>query len=137
VTAEIQGDPTLARELVARLLGPQMGATIERLRVAQDAGQVLPGADLSIGVELLYGPIFHRWLLRTAPLSEPYADTVVGMALAAMRSAVSPSSQDTRALGVRAVRARGRAPPRRRAARVSGVPRAKHRSRAVRSKARG
>lgn len=90
LTAEIQGDLRLARDLIARLLGPQIAATIERLRLAQQAGQLKKGVDLSIGVELLYGPVFHRWLLRTAPMNEHYADAVVSMALVAMRGPSGP-----------------------------------------------
>src|SRR5687767_7750009 len=40
LTAEIQSDAELARELVRVLLGPQMRATADRLKSAQRAGQV-------------------------------------------------------------------------------------------------
>ncbi|RYZ45241.1 MAG: TetR family transcriptional regulator, partial [Myxococcaceae bacterium] len=33
------------------------------------------------------GPLFHRWLLRTAPLTKAYADTVAALAVAALRPA--------------------------------------------------
>lgn len=77
VTAEIQHDPVLAEELVTRLLRPQIDATVERLRAAQRAGQLDPAADPALGAELLYGPVFHRWLLRTAPLDHAFADALV------------------------------------------------------------
>lgn len=86
VTAEVQDDSALAAELIRRLLGPQLRATRERLESAQRAGQVAADADLDVGVELLFGPVFHRWLLRTAPLSAAHADRVVALALAALRS---------------------------------------------------
>lgn len=85
LTIEIQNDRDLATRLVERLLGPQMDATVDRLRVAQRAGQIRADVDLRVAVELLYGPIFHRWLLRTAPLGADYADTVAALALAALR----------------------------------------------------
>ncbi|WP_437765885.1 TetR/AcrR family transcriptional regulator [Sorangium sp. KYC3313] len=85
LTIEIQHDRDLATRLVERLLGPQMDATVDRLRVAQRAGQIRADVDLQVAVELLYGPIFHRWLLRTAPLCAAYADTVTALALAALR----------------------------------------------------
>lgn len=109
LTAEIQRDLTLARDLVARLLGPQMAATIERLRRAQQAGQLPQGADLSIGVELLYGPVFHRWLLRTAPMNEHYADAVVSMALAAMRGSLGRANKGGARTSSRASTAKRRA----------------------------
>ncbi len=77
ITAEIQHDPVLAEELVARLLRPQMQATADRLRAAQDAGQLGADVDVDLAAELLFGPLLHRWLLRTAPLDARYADALV------------------------------------------------------------
>lgn len=85
ITAEIQHDPGLAAELLERLLGPLLEVTKERLRSAQRAGQLREGVDLEIAVELLYGPLYHRWLLRTAPLTGGYTDTVVELFLRALR----------------------------------------------------
>ena len=84
LTAESQLDPELSRQFVDAVLRPNLEATRARLRSAQRAGQVAPGADLDVAVELLFGPLFHRWLLRTAPLNKAYADTVVDYALAAL-----------------------------------------------------
>jgi AcrR family transcriptional regulator len=77
ITAEIQHDPVLAEELVARLLRPQMRATADRLQAAQEAGQLAADVDVDLAAELLFGPLFHRWLLRTAPLDARYADALV------------------------------------------------------------
>jgi AcrR family transcriptional regulator len=85
LTAESQMDPALAKQFVHEVLRPHLEATKVRLRSAQRAGQVAKGIDLDVAVELLFGPLYHRWLLRTAPLSRAYADTVVDYALAAMR----------------------------------------------------
>lgn len=64
--AEVQTDLALAEDLRRRLLGPQLAAVAERLR----AGGV---ADPERAVELLYGPILHRWLLRSGPFGEGWA----------------------------------------------------------------
>ena len=85
LTAEIQHDPVLAAELLERLLGPLLEATRERLRRAQAAGQIDAGADLQAAAELLYAPLYYRWALRTAPLTEEYADTTIILFLRAMR----------------------------------------------------
>jgi len=87
LTIESLGDPAINAEITTRLLEPHLEATRERLRSAQRAGQVAEDADLSVAVELLYGPIYHRWMLRTAPLTHEYADTVVGFALRALKAA--------------------------------------------------
>ncbi|MHA7630146.1 TetR/AcrR family transcriptional regulator [Corallococcus sp. M7] len=85
LTAESQADPALAQQFVEAVLRPHLRAVQERLRSAQRAGQVAKGVDLDVAVELLVGPLFHRWLLRTAPLTSAYADTVVDLAIAALR----------------------------------------------------
>ncbi|RKH74639.1 TetR/AcrR family transcriptional regulator [Corallococcus aberystwythensis] len=85
LTAESQADAALAQQFVEAVLRPHLKAIQERLRSAQRAGQVAKGVDLEVAVELLVGPLFHRWLLRTAPLTSAYADTVVALAMAALR----------------------------------------------------
>ncbi|RKG52564.1 TetR/AcrR family transcriptional regulator [Corallococcus sp. AB011P] len=85
LTAESQADPALAQQFVEAVLRPHLRAVQERLRSAQREGQVAKGVDLDVAVELLVGPLFHRWLLRTAPLSSAYADTVVDLVIAALR----------------------------------------------------
>ncbi|MFF7727757.1 TetR/AcrR family transcriptional regulator [Streptomyces sp. NPDC008001] len=84
LTAETANDPELGRALTEKVLEPQLQAYVRRLRAAQEAGQVDPGADLRIALELLVGPLFHRWQTRTLPLTHAYADTVVDLALRGM-----------------------------------------------------
>jgi AcrR family transcriptional regulator len=76
LATEIQHDPALNRELLDRLLGPLLDATRERIARGQAAGQIDGDVDPGIAVELLYGPLFHRWLLRTGPLDDDYADAL-------------------------------------------------------------
>jgi hypothetical protein len=37
-----------------------------------------------VAAELLYGPVYYRWLLRTGPISRGYVDAVVAMTLRAL-----------------------------------------------------
>ncbi|MFF1419711.1 TetR/AcrR family transcriptional regulator [Streptomyces sp. NPDC058280] len=71
----------LGAEFTAKLLEPQLQLYVKRLRAAQDAGGVRQGLDLRTALELLTGPVAHRWLLRTLPLTHAYADAVVEYAL--------------------------------------------------------
>ena len=82
----IQDNHTLAMALLERLLKPWLEATKERLRAAQRAGQIGDNIDLDVAVELFYGPVYYRWLLRTGPISREYADTVVTIAMRAFTS---------------------------------------------------
>jgi AcrR family transcriptional regulator len=81
---EIQEDVDLAESMVHRILGPNLAAIADRLRSAQDAGQLRHDLDLPVAVEMIVGPLYHRWLLRTAPLTPTYADTVTDLALRAL-----------------------------------------------------
>jgi hypothetical protein len=52
-----------------------------RPRAAQDAGQIRADLDMTVAVEMLVGPPYHRGLLRTGPLTEADADTVTDLVL--------------------------------------------------------
>jgi AcrR family transcriptional regulator len=80
----IQDDAGLAGALLDRLLKPWLEATKQRLRAAQQAGQLHNDVDLEVATELLYGPVYYRWLLRTGPISGEYVDAVVAMTLRAL-----------------------------------------------------
>ncbi|MGB2571650.1 TetR/AcrR family transcriptional regulator [Micromonospora citrea] len=82
---EIAGDPELAAQYREKLAGPVDEAKKERLRSAQRAGQIAADADLDLALELLYAPLYQRWLLRSGPLTAAYADALVDHALRALR----------------------------------------------------
>lgn len=79
----IQDDPKLSAALLDRLLRPWLDATKERLRAAQHAGNIRD-VDLDVAAELLYGPIYYRWLLRTGSMSRQYVDAVMTLVLRAL-----------------------------------------------------
>ncbi|WP_446041901.1 TetR/AcrR family transcriptional regulator [Streptomyces sp. SID1121] len=74
-------DAELGAEFARKLLEPQLQLYVKRLRAGQEAGDVRPDLDLRIALELLAGPLAHRWLLRTLPLTHAYADAVADYAL--------------------------------------------------------
>ncbi|KOV88866.1 TetR family transcriptional regulator [Nocardia sp. NRRL S-836] len=78
---EIVHDPALAADYARRLDGPMRELKKARLRAAQEAGQLAEDVDLDVAVDLVFGPVLHRWLHRTAPLTSEYADQVVDTAL--------------------------------------------------------
>ncbi|MEU8399634.1 TetR/AcrR family transcriptional regulator [Nonomuraea sp. NPDC048892] len=87
LNAEIINDPALAAQYREKLAGPVDEAKKDRLRSAQRAGQLAADADLDLALELLYAPLYQRWLLRTGPLTPDYADALVEAFLRAMRPA--------------------------------------------------
>ncbi|ADL46687.1 MULTISPECIES: TetR/AcrR family transcriptional regulator [Micromonospora] len=89
VTIETLADEELADQARDRLLRPQLNAVRVRLEAAREAGQVRPDAPLDQVVELLFGPLYHRWLLRNGPLTDDYADGIVDLVVAAVTPSTS------------------------------------------------
>ncbi|MCX4677720.1 TetR/AcrR family transcriptional regulator [Streptomyces sp. NBC_01433] len=79
-------DPVLGAEFAEKLLEPQIGLYVTRLRAAQRAGHVRADVDPRVAVELLIAPLAHRWLLSYLPLTHDYADSVVDHALRGLSS---------------------------------------------------
>ncbi|AVH24573.1 TetR/AcrR family transcriptional regulator [Nocardia cyriacigeorgica] len=83
LNTEIINDPSLAELYRDKLARPVDEMKKARLRSAQDAGQLAADADLDLVLEVLYAPLFQRWLLRTGPLTPEYADALVELTLRA------------------------------------------------------
>jgi AcrR family transcriptional regulator len=81
LAAEGVVDEQLGREFVTKLLEPSLQLYVDRLRAAQDAGQVRPDVDPRIALELFVSPLAQRWLQRTGPISHEYTDALVDYAL--------------------------------------------------------
>ncbi|WP_326752356.1 TetR/AcrR family transcriptional regulator [Streptomyces hirsutus] len=71
----------LGRRFVAQLLEPQLQLYVDRLRSAQETGQVRPDIDPRIALELFVSPLAQRWLQYTGPITYEYTDTLVDYAL--------------------------------------------------------
>ncbi|MEV4894102.1 TetR/AcrR family transcriptional regulator [Nonomuraea sp. NPDC055795] len=85
LTAEVINDAGLAAQYRDKLARPVDEAKKARLRSAQRAGQLAAGADLDLVLEVLYAPLFQRWLQRSGPLTPEYADALVELTLRAFR----------------------------------------------------
>ncbi|WP_433176857.1 TetR/AcrR family transcriptional regulator [Actinoallomurus sp. CA-150999] len=85
LNAEIINDAALTAQYREKLAGPVDEAKKARLRSAQRAGQIDADADLDLALELIWGPVYQRWLNRSGPLTPEYADALVDLALKALR----------------------------------------------------
>jgi AcrR family transcriptional regulator len=72
-----QSDPALAVEFTQAYTRPRRRLAVERLRLAQAAGEIRDDVDLEVLVDQLWGAAYHRLLLPAEPLSEEFADTLV------------------------------------------------------------
>ncbi|MFD5083715.1 TetR/AcrR family transcriptional regulator [Kitasatospora sp. NPDC058201] len=77
-------DPDLLREYRERLLDPLLEVTRDRLRSARTAGQLPADTDLDLAVDLLYGPMYYRWLHGLGAVDHAYADRLVAAVLRAL-----------------------------------------------------
>ncbi|MEV2214595.1 TetR/AcrR family transcriptional regulator [Streptomyces sp. NPDC050997] len=71
----------LGRIFMAKLLAPSLQLYVDRVRAAQEAGQVRQDIDPRIALELWVSPLAQRWLQYTGPISYEYTDTLVDYAL--------------------------------------------------------
>ncbi|WP_030688295.1 TetR/AcrR family transcriptional regulator [Streptomyces globisporus] len=81
LAAEGVVDPELGARFTEALLEPQLQYYVRRIEAAQAKGDIDPAVDPRVAVELLVGPLHHRWIHRTLPLTHAYADTLVDLAL--------------------------------------------------------
>jgi AcrR family transcriptional regulator len=81
LAAEGVVDEQVGREFTAKLLEPSLRLYADRLRAAQEAGQVRADVDLRIALEFFVSPLAQRWLQYTGPISYEYTDHLVDYAL--------------------------------------------------------
>ncbi|WP_250008317.1 TetR-like C-terminal domain-containing protein [Actinoplanes sp. M2I2] len=72
-----QSDPGLAVVLEEQYTHPRRTLAVERIRAAQDAGQVAADVDPQVVVDQLWGACYHRLLLPAEPLTADFADALL------------------------------------------------------------
>lgn len=80
--AEAQQDAAVAPALLNRFMGPRRAPIVKRLRAAQELGQLPRALNVEAVLEVLFGALFHRLLLRSGPLDDDYASFVVDIVFA-------------------------------------------------------
>ncbi|KAB2350240.1 TetR/AcrR family transcriptional regulator [Actinomadura rudentiformis] len=84
VLAEGLQDSQLAGQVHGSLFKPRIDSFKERMRKAQQQGELAAEADVDVALDLLYGPIWHR-LVAHLPLPDgPYLSKIIDAALAAV-----------------------------------------------------
>jgi AcrR family transcriptional regulator len=78
---QAQTEPEFAAEYHTRFIGPrreQARAVFDR---AVARGEIPPGTDIDVALDLIYGPVYHRLLHGHAPLTDQFVRDVIDMAL--------------------------------------------------------
>ncbi|MER7808678.1 MULTISPECIES: TetR/AcrR family transcriptional regulator [Streptomyces] len=84
ILSELHHDDELAETVRTQLIEPRFAAAVGRLRRAQEQGQIPPGADLPLAVEMLYGPVYYRHVLRKPGQDEATVAALVTHVLRAL-----------------------------------------------------
>jgi len=82
---QAQSDPEIAEAYRQHLLGPRRVAMRAAIQRAVDAGIYRPDIDFDLAIDLLYGPLYQRLLLRHAPFDEAFERDYPPAAVAALR----------------------------------------------------
>lgn len=82
--AASQSDPALAEDFRTRFIGTRRRVMQNVLERGQARGELRQDVDLPLAIDLLFGPIWYRLLLRNAPLDRRFADALVEQFLRAV-----------------------------------------------------
>ncbi|MEV0273586.1 MAG: TetR/AcrR family transcriptional regulator [Hamadaea sp.] len=77
----------VAADGVRELLEQAVVEAKDRLAKAQGTEELRVDADLDMAVELIFGPLYHAWLLRARPLPEAYMSDVLKLAFDGLKPA--------------------------------------------------
>ncbi|MER5851618.1 TetR/AcrR family transcriptional regulator [Streptomyces sp. NPDC002012] len=87
ILSEVHHDDALAETVRTKLIDPRFNEAVARLRRAQEQGQIPPGADLPLAVEMLYGPVYYRHVLRKPVQDE---ETIAALVAHVLRTLGAP-----------------------------------------------
>jgi AcrR family transcriptional regulator len=77
LVAEGQYDRVTADLLRQRVVAPRREAGLGLLRHAEASGQIRPGLDHELILDLLFGPLWYRLLFEHAPLDSDFAERLL------------------------------------------------------------
>ncbi|MFJ6011066.1 TetR/AcrR family transcriptional regulator [Streptomyces sp. NPDC092952] len=90
ILSEMHHDEELTRTVRGKLLDPRFEEAVDRLRRAQEQGQIPPDADLRLAVEMLIGPLYFRHVLRRPMQDEKEIAALVAHVLRSIGATPTP-----------------------------------------------
>ena len=84
--AEGQSDPEILRELRERHMDPRRAATTAEIEHGKSTGELPPDTDPDLLIDAIFGTLYYRLLLRSAPLTESYGQKLVDQVLRGLRA---------------------------------------------------
>ncbi len=83
--AEGQSEPALLQELYDRHIGQRRAETVAAVERDKAAGEFVADTDADVLIDTIFGAIYYRLLLRSAPLTEEFGERVVDQVLRGVR----------------------------------------------------
>lgn len=83
--AEGQHDPAILQELYQNHLKLRREIVVAAVDHGKETGEFLHGVDSDLLVDALFGPIYYRLLIKSAPLTEAYVDRLLEQELLGKR----------------------------------------------------
>lgn len=84
---EAQHDPEIRAALLQRVLLPRREVRVQAIRRAQASGMLRRDLHPHVAVDLLWGPVFYRMLVRHEPVTPGFVTQVFENVLAGLKSA--------------------------------------------------
>ena len=84
--AEGQSDPAVLRELYERHIRLRRASTVALIEQGKATRELAAIVDAELLVDAIFGPIYYRLLLRSAPLTKQYGNQLVNLILSGARS---------------------------------------------------
>jgi AcrR family transcriptional regulator len=78
-------DPDVAAAYRSTWSAPRRAEAKQMLRQKQASGQLREDADLDLVLDLLYGPLYYRFLVKNEPPSQKYAEAIVELLIQALQ----------------------------------------------------
>lgn len=83
--AEGQSDPGVLRELYARHIGARRAETVADVERGKATGEFVVATDPELLIDAIFGALYYRLLLRSAPLTEQFGDQLIEQVLRGVR----------------------------------------------------
>ncbi|HEU4321832.1 MAG TPA: TetR/AcrR family transcriptional regulator [Roseiflexaceae bacterium] len=83
--AEGQSEPALLRELYERHISERRAETVAEVERGKAAGEFAADTDPELLVDAIFGAIYYRLLLRSAPLTGAFGEQIVDQVLRGVR----------------------------------------------------
>ncbi|MFE7239507.1 TetR/AcrR family transcriptional regulator [Streptomyces sp. NPDC057582] len=93
ILSEVHHDDELAETVRTQLIEPRFAQAVDRLRRAQEQGQIPPDANLPLAVEMLYGPVYYRHVLRKPVQDEATIAALVAHVLCSLRASATDAGR--------------------------------------------